>query len=206
MLGNYTPMKLSIRAIAVFALLILFNAVVRAEENSRTLADARSLLARKLYQPAIEILEKEVAKDPAEKEAITLYADALWSAKMWEKSLPWLERAAAESDPREAPAWQLLRARSLSYLGRFSESLREYATLGDEVLWERLVVALAAEQREEVYVALGKLAAMTQGKETEYKTVSRIKRQLSLYESAVANGKEAGKAFAIGLIDEWKKQ
>ena len=72
------------------------------------------------------------------------------------------------------PAWHLLKAKSLSYLGRYRESLKEYATLGDEVLWERLVVALAAEQREDVYVALGKLGGESHRQTRQHQEVQRL--------------------------------
>src|SRR5579862_3079444 len=55
--------------------------------------EAKAFKAKRLYQPAIDILEKEVQRNPADLDALREYADALFRAKQWEKAIPWLERA-----------------------------------------------------------------------------------------------------------------
>lgn len=192
-------------------LLLLFVLTIEAIASAEIVADAQRLLQQQLYQPAIDVLEKEIASGSTDKDVVITYARALYGAKRWEKSIPWFERAIVANQENDV-AWRFLKAKALSFLGRYREALAEFSIIevktkvSEKVLWEHLMVAFAADDRDEVYIVAGKLAERVRDKDTPDDVRSKIKKQLDLYEAFSAEGRGVAKESALRIIEEWKKR
>lgn len=193
------------KKVSVFIYLATLNTTFAAP-----LDEAQKFVAKGLYQPAIDIIETEMARSPNDPALVEKYGEVLFFAKHWEKAIPALERAAA-IDEKHSKVWQLFKAKSLSYLGRFRESAAAYTELekdiipANSVLWEHLIAAVAAENIAEKYLVLGKLASQTRESYADKETRDKVKEELELYEKMAKSIKPEPAELAKQIIEGWSK-